>query len=90
MHHHNHRRSLASVPGYRTRRAGLRIAARLRALTMFMLYGVFGLAGVSLWLLMHLPMSARLKEMLVLGMAGCLGLFAIGWQMLRPATASAR
>ncbi len=88
--YHPLRTSLGSVPGYRTRRTGLRIAARLRALSMFMLYGVFGLAGVSLWLLMHVPMSARWKEMLVLGMAGCLGLFAIGWQMLRPTTAPAR
>jgi hypothetical protein len=84
------RRSLASVPGYRTRRLWRRAAIRLHTASMALLYLVFGFAGVSLWLLAQLPMSARWKETVVIAMAGCLGLFAAGWQLLRPSTAASR
>lgn len=85
---HSHRKSLASVPGYRWRRAWRRIGARVHAGSMFLMYALFGLAGVLLWGLMHLPMSARWKEAVVFAMAGCLGLFAAGWQMMRSSVAS--
>jgi predicted membrane channel-forming protein YqfA (hemolysin III family) len=46
-------------------------------------YAVLGMFGVLLWLVVQLPMSARWKESLVYLMIGCLGLFAMGWQLLR-------
>ncbi len=76
-------RSLASTPGYRARRTWMRGLARMRNMAMAMVYGVLGLSGVALWLLMQLPMSARWKEAVVIAMAGCFGLFTLGWQMLR-------
>ncbi|MEQ1440185.1 hypothetical protein AAG565_12545 [Fontimonas sp. SYSU GA230001] len=48
-----------------------------------LLYGMMGLAGGMLWLAMHLPMGERAKETLVYAMAGCVGLFTLGRQMLR-------
>lgn len=84
------RKSLASVIGYRARRYWLRTGARLRSVAMLIMYGALGLAGLALWVLMQLPMSARWKEMTVYAMAGCLGLFAMGWQMLRPQRAALR
>ena len=65
-------------------RAG--VLDRLRSLGMRALYAVLGLAGVCMWLLMQLPISARAKETLVVGMAGCLGLFAMGWGLMRQMT----
>ncbi len=82
-------RSLASVPGYRSRRMWLRTQARLRNTVMAMAYGALGLSGVVLWLLMQLPMSARWKEAVVIAMAGCFGLFTLGWQLLRTERAPA-
>ena len=46
-------------------------------------YAVMGAAGVMLWVLVQLPVGARAKEMLVYAMAGCVGTFTLGWQMLR-------
>lgn len=83
------RQGLGSVRGYRSRRVLMRGAARLRALAMLLFYGCLGLAGVMLWLLVQMPISGRWKESLVVAMAGCLGLFAMGWQMLRPERAGA-
>ncbi len=76
--------ALGAVPGYRYRRAVLRGLTRLRELLTALAYAVLGVAGLLLWLLAQMPMSARWKENLVYAMAGCLGLFALGWQLLRP------
>jgi len=61
----------------------MRGQAQLRNAVMAVAYGALGLSGVALWLLMQLPMSARWKETVVIAMAGCFGLFTLGWQMLR-------
>ena len=39
-----------------------------------------------LWMLMQLPVGARGKSALVYAMAGCVGTFTLGWQMLRAQT----
>lgn len=78
-----HHTALGAVPGYRGRRALRRAELRVHQVTMLFVYGLFGLAGVLLWLLMRLPMSPRWKETTVYAMAGCVGLFTVGWQMLQ-------
>lgn len=46
-------------------------------------YAMMGLAGVLLWLVVHLPIGARARETTAYAMAGCVGMFTLGWQMLR-------
>lgn len=45
-------------------------------------YAVLGVVGVLLWLLMQLPLGARVKDTLLAVMAGCFGIFALGWRLL--------
>lgn len=79
----HHPTALGAVRGYRSRRALRRLELRLRQAAMFLVYGLFGAAGVLLWLLVRLPMNARWKGGLVYAMAGCVGLFTVGWQMFQ-------
>lgn len=82
--------AIGSTPGYRARRTWRRLRnSALRAPTA-LLYALFGLVGVALWVLMHLPVGARAKSTLVYAMAGCVGLFTMGWRMLRAQAAGVR
>lgn len=66
--------------GSRCRESGWRLAiCRLR---MQLTYLTLGAAGVLLWLLMHLPLGARVKQAIVVAMAGCVALFTVGSQLL--------
>lgn len=53
-------------------------------------YAVLGVAGVLMWLLMQLPLGARAKTTLVAVMAGCIGIFALGWRLLAEQAAGLR
>lgn len=46
-------------------------------------YAMMGLAGVLLWVMVHLPVGARARESMAYAMAGCVGMVTLGWQMLR-------
>ncbi len=60
-----------------------RVLDGMRALGMRTLYAMLGIAGLFMWLLMQLPIGGRAKETLVYVMAGCLGIFALGWGLMR-------
>lgn len=75
--------AIGSTRGYRQRRAVRRAGATLLRLPTWFMYGVLGLTGVTLWVLMQLPVGTRAKSALVYAMAGCVGTFTLGWQMLR-------
>lgn len=82
--------AIGSTRGYRQRRAVHRARTLVLRLPALLMYGVLGLAGVMLWMLMQLPVGARGKSALVYAMAGCVGTFTLGWQMLRAQTGDAR
>lgn len=46
-------------------------------------YAMMGAAGVLLWVVVHLPIGARARESTAYAMAGCVGMFTLGWQMVR-------
>jgi len=81
---------MGSVHGFRRSGGTRRMSATLRRLPATLVYSALGCAGVALWMLMHLPVGARAKNTLVYAMAGCIGLFTLGWQLLRADTAQAR
>ncbi|MEW6168998.1 MAG: hypothetical protein AB1651_15070 [Pseudomonadota bacterium] len=81
---------MGSVHGFR-RSGGTRpMSATLRRLPATLAYSALGCAGFALWMLMQLPVGARAKNTLVYAMAGCIGLFTLGRQLLRADTAQAR
>jgi hypothetical protein len=53
-------------------------------------YGVLGAAGVLVWLLMQLPLGSRAKATLMAVMAGCFGMFALGWRLLSEQASGSR
>ncbi len=53
-------------------------------------YAVLGAAGVLLWLLMQLPLGTRAKATLLAVMAGCFGMFALGWRLLGEQASGSR
>ncbi len=67
-----------------------RLGVVMGNLPTLLLYAALGVAGVILWLLMHLPVGARAKAMLVYAMAGCVGTFTLGWHMVRAQLAGAK
>lgn len=71
-------------------RSGPRIGEFLHYAITRLLYAVLGGAGVLLWLLMQLPLGSRAKSALVAIMAGCLGVFALGWRLLTEQAAGRR
>lgn len=81
--------AIGSTRGYRQRRALHRAAAVVLRVPALLMYGALGLTGVTLWVLMQLPMGARTKGVLVYAMAGCVGTFTLGWQMLRAQASDA-
>lgn len=78
--------AIGSTRGYRQRRALHRVAAGVLRVPALLMYGALGLTGVTLWVLMQLPVGTRTKSALVYAMAGCVGTFTLGWQMLRAQT----
>ncbi|SFF50740.1 hypothetical protein SAMN04488120_10641 [Fontimonas thermophila] len=60
-----------------------RVRAAFVRMPMLLLYGLFGLAGAALWVIMHLPVGTRARDTLVYAMAGCIGMFTLGWRLLR-------
>ena len=66
------------------------VQAAASRLSLAMAYAGMGLAGVLLWAAVHLPIGARARESLAYAMAGCVGLFTLGWQMMRAQLAGQR
>ncbi|MFA5939345.1 MAG: hypothetical protein WC809_08315 [Sinimarinibacterium sp.] len=58
--------------------------------SLAVVYAMMGLAGVLLWVMVHLPVGARARESLAYAMVGCVGLFTLGWQMMRAQLAGQR
>lgn len=46
-------------------------------------YAMMGMAGLLLWLVVHMPIGARARETTAYAMAGCVGMFTLGWEMVR-------
>ena len=77
-------------PGRAEQSAPVRLADLLQHGITRLFYGVLGVAGVLMWLLMQLPLGARAKNTLVAIMAGCFGVFALGWRLLAEQAAGMR
>lgn len=58
--------------------------------SLAVVYAMMGLAGVLLWVMVHLPVGGRAREALAYAMVGCVGLFTLGWQMMRAQLAGQR
>jgi hypothetical protein len=68
----------------------LRVGELLRHASTRLFYAILGVAGVLLWLLMQLPLGNRAKSTLVAVMAGCFGIFVLGWRLLAEQAAGMR
>lgn len=82
--------SLVSNRGERRRHSLQRTRAALLRAPALLLYGVLGVAGAGLWVMMQLPVGARAKGALVYAMAGCVGTFTLGWRLLRAEAQATR
>ena len=68
----------------------LRVGEFMQHAVTRLFYAVLGIAGVLLWLVMQLPLGSRAKGTLVAVMAGCFGIFALGWRLLAEQAAGMR
>ncbi|WP_370305224.1 hypothetical protein [Sinimarinibacterium flocculans] len=62
----------------------------LQYCTARLLYALLGAVGVMMWMLMQLPLGSRARSTLVTTMAGCVGMFALGWRLLSEQAAGLR
>ncbi|MES0872558.1 hypothetical protein [Sinimarinibacterium thermocellulolyticum] len=80
--------TIGSGVSRRAWRARLGDAVHTAATRLF--YAVLGAAGVLLWLVMQLPLGGRVRSALIVVMAGCFGMFALGWRLLGEQAAGLR